>query len=87
MPEPTLHQKMDALRDDQIRGFDVLERDSAAMIARFEAHTRQLEVQTGQLDAQTQQLEAQTASLHDLRATLALQNQTLLRALERLDDQ
>lgn len=70
--EPTLHQKMDALRDDQIRGFDVLERDSRAAIR--------------SLEKQTATLEAQTRSLDHVQGTLELQNQALLRFLERMDE-
>lgn len=79
MAEPTLHQKMDALRDDQIRGFDVLERDSRAAI-------RSLEKQTASLEEQTASLEVQTRSLDHVQGTLELQNQALLRFLERMDE-
>lgn len=120
-----MREKMDALREDQVRGFDVLERQaevnlgilrgirgqiegqtrlvdkqvailatvarnaerqSEAITRQSEAIDRQSEAIDKQADKHERAMEKHTRAIEDVRASLELQRQALLRALERLDD-
>lgn len=50
------------------------------------SRNRSLETQTASLEEQTASLGAQTRSLDHVQGTLELQNQALVRFLERMDE-